>query len=345
MPGEYELLLDPKENRLVPIPVRYNDLFGFYEQLSATEWSVGHFKDAINKDPEQFETLDPKEQNLVKCVLVFFAASDGLVNMNLLDRFIKEVQITEARDFYIAQARQEVVHARTYGRLIEAYIKDEEERDATFNALEHVPAIQAKGNWAKKWIDSDKSFAHRLLAFAIVEGIYFCGSFCVIFWFMSKNVLPGLTSSNEWISRDESLHTAFAIWLYNNYIRNKLSQEEIQQMVREAVDIEQSFIQYALPEGLLGMNESLMTQYIQYVADGLLLDLKCDPIYNVTQPFEFMKKQNLSDVRGNFFEVIITTYNRFGEGVDMSQFNMDAVCDKFNIAKSEAYQRTLSKNH
>ena len=200
----YELLLDPKEARLTPLPIKYNDLYGFYEQQVATQWTVAHYVDAIDKDREQFGRLDPKEQNLVKAVLAFFAASDGIVNVNLGERFIQEVQVPEALLFYRLQAAMEDVHAIIYSKLIEAYIADEEERIATFNALDNIPAIKAKGDWAKKWIESDKSFAHRLLAFAMVEGIYFCGAFCVIFWFMNKNVLPGLTSSNEGISRDET---------------------------------------------------------------------------------------------------------------------------------------------
>ena len=333
-----ELLLDPKEARLVIRPIKYNDLWGFYQQQVATQWTVGHFMDAINKDREQFEKLDPKEQKLVKTVLAFFAASDGIVNMNLRERFVSEVQIPEALFFYDLQAAMENVHADTYSLLIEACISDDEERLATFNALENVPAIKAKGDWTKKWIYSDKSFAHRLVAFAVVEGIYFCGAFCVVFWFMNKNVLPGLTSSNEWIARDESLHTAFAVWEYLHYIRNKLTQEEVYQIVTEAVDIEIEFIKYALPEGLLGMNADLMTEYIKFVADGLLLDLGYEIYYHAKQPFGFMEKQNLSDVRGNFFEVIITTYNQYGVGVDMSSFDLDSVCKKFSVQKSEAFR-------
>lgn len=334
----YEILLDPNETRLVIRPIKYNDLWEFYQQQKATIWNVEHFMDSINKDKEQFESLDPKEQKLVKCILSFFAASDGIVNMNLRERFVSEVRIPEALFFYNLQASMEDVHADTYSLLIEAYIANEEEKIATFNALDTIPAIKAKGDWARKWITSDKSFAHRLVAFAIVEGIYFCGAFCVIFWFMNKNVLPGLTSSNEWISRDESLHTAFAVWEYLHYIRNKLTQEEVYHMVTEAVDIEIDFIRYALPEGLLGMNAELMTEYIRFVADGLLLDLGYDIYYKSKQPFGFMEKQNLSDVRGNFFEVIITTYNKYGVGIDMNSFNLDKVCKKFHVRKSEAFR-------
>jgi len=334
----YELLLDPNEARLVIRPIKYNDLWGFYQQQKATIWNVEHFMDSINKDREQFESLDPKEQKLVKSILSFFAASDGIVNMNLRERFVAEIQVPEALFFYNLQAAMEDVHADTYSLLIEACIADEEEKLATFNALDTIPAIKAKGDWARKWIASDKSFAHRLIAFAIVEGIYFCGAFCVVFWFMNKNVLPGLTSSNEWIARDESLHTAFAVWEYVHYIRNKLTQEEVYQMVTEAVDIEIDFIRYSLPEGLLGMNGELMTEYIKFVADGLLLDLGYDIYYHAKQPFGFMEKQNLSDVRGNFFEVIITTYNQYGVGVDMSSFDLNKVCQRFQVRKSEAFR-------
>lgn len=338
----YELLLDPKESRLTPLPIKYNDLYAFYELQVATQWTVAHYMDAIEKDREQFSKLDPKVQKLVKGVLSFFAASDGLVNMNLGERFINEVQVTEAQLFYRLQAAMEDVHAITYSKLIEACIADEEERRETFEALDRIPAIKAKGDWARKWIESDKSFAHRLVGFACVEGIYFCGSFCVIFWIMTQNILPGLTTSNEGISRDESLHTAFAVWEYVHYIRNKLSQEEVYEMVTEAVDIESDFINYLLPENLLGMNATLMTQYIQFVADGLLKDLGYKPYYNVTQPFDFMVKQNVSDTRSNFFEVVVTTYNQYGIGVDLSKFDMDKICSKFKIVESEAYRSNKS---
>lgn len=340
---EYEILLDPKESRLTPLPVKYNDLYGFYEIQSATQWTVAHYMDAIQKDKEQFDNLDPKIQKLVKSVLAFFAASDGLVNMNLGERFINEVKITEAQLFYRLQAAMEDVHAITYSKLIEACISDEKERMETFNALDRIPAISKKGNWAKKWIESDKPFAYRLLAFSMVEGIYFCGSFCVIFWIMGQNILPGLTTSNEGISRDESLHTAFAVWLYNNYIRNRLPEEEVYEMIREAVEIEAEFIEYILPERLLGMNAELMKQYIQYVADSLLVDLKYEPIFHVSQPFDFMVKQNTSDTRGNFFEVVITTYNQYGMGVDMSKFNMDDIFEKGNFIKNSEYRSETIK--
>ncbi len=336
---QYELLLDPKEARLTPLPIKYNDLYAFYELQVATQWTVAHYLDAIEKDREQFSSLDPKIQKVIKGVLSFFAASDGIVNVNLGERFIQEIQVPEALLFLRLQAAMEDVHAILYSKLIEAYVFDEEERRDTFDALDRIPAIKAKGDWARKWIESDKSFAHRLLGFACVEGIYFCGSFCVIFWIMTQNILPGLTTSNEGISRDESLHTAFAVWEYVHYVRNKLSQAEVYEMITGAVDIEIDFINYLLPENLLGMNARLMTQYIQFVADGLLKDLNYEPYYNVEQPFEFMKKQNVSDTRSNFFEVVATTYNQYGVGVDMSKFNMDKVCNTFQIANSEAYRR------
>jgi len=336
--SQYELLLDPEESRLTPLPIKYNDLWGFYQLQKGTQWTTEHYMDAIDRDREQFSSLDPKVQKLVKGVLAFFAASDGIVNMNLGERFINEVQITEAQYFYRLQAHMEDEHAETYSKLIEACIGDDAERLATFDALDRIPAIKAKGEWAKKWIESDKSFAHRLLGFACVEGIYFCGSFCVIFWIMTQNVLPGLTTSNEGIARDESLHTAFAVWLYKHYIRNKLSQEEVHEMIREAVEIESDFIDYLLPDDLLGMNSRLMTQYIQFVADGLLKDLDYEPYYGVSQPFDFMNKQNVSDTRSNFFEVVVTTYNQYGVGVDMSKFDMSRVCSGFNIRDSEAYR-------
>jgi ribonucleoside-diphosphate reductase beta chain len=340
---DYEILLDPKESRLTPLPIKYHDIYAFYELQVSTQWTVAHYMDAIQKDKEQFSSLDPKIQKLVKGILAFFAASDGIVNMNLGERFINEVQITEAQLFYRLQAAMEDVHAITYSKLIEACIADEKERIECFNALNRIPAIAKKGDWAKKWIDSDKSFAHRLLAFSMVEGIYFCGSFCVIFWIMGQNILPGLTTSNEGISRDESLHTAFAVWLYNNYIRNRLSQEEVYEMIQEAVSIEAEFIDYLLPENLLGMNAKLMKQYIEYVADSLLVDLKYEPLYHVTQPFDFMVKQNTSDTRGNFFEVVITTYNQFGVGVDMDNFNMDDIFKKNSYVEESEYKRIAIK--
>jgi len=333
-----ELLLDPEESRLTPKPIKYQDLWDFLELQKATMWLDAHYRDAIEKDREQFSSLDPKIQKLVKDVLAFFAASDGIVNMNLGKRFIDEVQITEAQMFYRLQAFMEDIHATVYSDLIIACVADEKERNATFKALNNIPAIKAKGDWAKKWIVSDKPFAYRLVAFACVEGIYFCGSFCIIFWIMTQNILPGLTSSNEGISRDESLHTAFASWLYVHYIRNKLSQEEIYEIVTEAVKIEHQFINHILPEKLLGLNSEMMKQYIEFVADGLLKDLGYEPYYKVEQPFSFMKKQNISDTRGNFFEVFISTYNQFGVGVNMSKFNMNEICNRYRVCDTEAYK-------
>lgn len=338
-----EILLDPSEYRLTPIPVKYPDLYSFYELQVSTQWTVAHYMDAIEKDREQFQSVDPKIQKAVKGILSFFAGSDGLVNMNLGERFISEVQIPEAQLFYRLQAAMEDVHTITYSLLIEACIPDEEEKKLTFNALEHIPAIAKKGAWAKKWIESDKPFAYRLLAFAIVEGIYFCGSFCVIFWIMNQNILPGLTTSNEGISRDESLHTAFAVWLYTNYIQNKIPYEEIKLMFSEAVEAESEFINYILSDDLPGINKRSMLQYIQYVADSLLVDLKYEPMYNVEQPFDFMVKQNTSDTRSNFFEVVVTTYNQFGVGVDSNSFKIHDLFENHKYVENSEYKKHASR--
>jgi ribonucleoside-diphosphate reductase beta chain len=332
-----EYLLDPRHNeRLTLDEIEEPGIWDLFEKQEATMWTVGHFMDALPKDREQFPSLEPGIQHLILTVLSFFAASDKIVNINLQERFCNEVTLYEAQCFYDLQKHMENVHARTYGLLIASYVPDHRERQKIKEAVKHTRTVKQKADWAKKWIESDASFAQRLLAFAIVEGVYFCGSFCVIFWIMEKNILPGLTTSNEWISRDEYLHTQFAIHLYTHYIQNRVPPAEVEAMIREAVEIESEFIRDALPEKLVGMNADLMTQYIQYTADELLSDLGYSRLYNVSCPFPFMEKLGM-DRRTNFFELVTTGYNRYGAGIQEGGFEVDSVLSHYALEKSEAY--------
>jgi ribonucleoside-diphosphate reductase beta chain len=258
-------------------------------------------------------------------VLAFFAASDGIVNENLAENFVSEVQYTEAKFFYGFQIMMENIHSEVYSLLIDTYVKDEKEKDDLFKAIEVFPAIKEKAEWALQWIDSP-SFAERLIAFAAVEGIFFSGSFCSIFWLKKRGLLPGLTFSNELISRDEGLHCDFAVHLHNHHIVNKVPKERITQILTDALDIERSFITESLPASLIGMNSKLMTQYLEFVTDRLLGEFGCDKVYNSTNPFDFMDMISLQG-KTNFFEKRVSEYQKAGvlnKEEDKDKFSFDA---------------------
>ena len=254
--------------------------------------------------------LNDDEKFFIKHILAFFAASDGIVNENLAENFVNEVQYSEAKFFYGFQIMMENIHSETYSLLIDTYVKDDAEKDKLFNAIETFPAIKKKADWALKWIESD-SFAERLIAFAGVEGIFFSGAFCSIFWLKKRGLMPGLTFSNELISRDEGVHCDYAVHLHNNHLVNKVPKERITQILTDALDIEKEFITESLPVSLIGMNAKLMTQYLEFVTDRLLVELNCDKVYNATNPFEFMDMISLQG-KTNFFEKRVSEYQKAG---------------------------------
>ena len=304
-----EPILQENKDRFVLFPIQHDDIWKFYKQEEASIWTAEEID--LSQDIIDWETkLTDNERHFIKHVLAFFAASDGIVNENLAENFLSEVQYTEAKFFYGFQIMMENIHSETYSLLIDTYIKDKGEADKLFHAIEHFDAIKKKADWAIKWIESP-SFAERLIAFAAVEGIFFSGSFCSIFWMKKRGLLPGLTFSNELISRDEGLHCDFACMLHNDHIVNKVPKERITQIITEALDIEREFIIEALPVRLIGMNSELMTQYLEFVTDRLLQELHCDKIYNVENPFDFMDMISLQG-KTNFFEKRVSEYQKAG---------------------------------
>ena len=293
-----EKILQENPGRFVLFPIQHHDLWKLYKQAEACIWTAEEID--LSQDLIDWEKLNEGEKHFVKHVLAFFAASDGIVNENLAENFVKEVQYTEAKFFYGFQIMMENIHSETYSLLIDTYIKDKEEQNRLFNAIDTVPAVQKKAQWALKWINSE-SFVERLLAFAAVEGIFFSGSFCSIFWLKKRGLMPGLSFSNELISRDEGLHTNFAVHLYNQHIENKLSKERVIEILGSALEIEKEFITESLPVDLIGMNSTLMSQYLEYVTDRLLVDLGIGKVYNSENPFDFMKNIALEN-KTNFFE-------------------------------------------
>ena len=300
-----EPLLAPDDNRFVMFPIKYQDIWDMYKKQVDCFWRAEEID--LTKDYSQWETLTSDERYFISMILAFFAASDGIVLENLASRFMSEIQVSEARAFYGFQIAMENVHSETYSLLIETYIKDKTEKNRLFNAIEHFPCIKKKSDWAQKWIhDNRSSFATRLVAFACVEGIFFSGAFCSIFWLKKRGLMPGLTFSNELISRDEALHCEFAVLLYSKMVK-KLDKARIHEIIKEAVEIETEFICDALPCRLIGMNSELMTQYIQFVADRLCLQLGYKKIYNVSNSFEFMNLISLES-KTNFFERVVSEY-------------------------------------
>jgi len=306
---ETEPLLKENPHRFVILPIQYDDIWAMYKKAMASFWTAEEID--LTADLRDWEGLKDDEKHFIKHVLAFFAASDGIVNENLVERFMQEVQVPEARCFYGFQIAMENIHSETYSLLIDTYIKDPAERSKLFNAIETVPAVHKKAKWALNWINSDNaSYAERVVAYASVEGIFFSGSFASIFWLKKRGLMPGLTFSNELISRDEGLHTDFACLMYS-HLKNKLPTARILQIVCEAVDIEIEFLTEALPCALIGMNHDLMAQYIKYVADRLLIELGCDKIYRVENPFDFMENISL-DGKTNFFEKRVGEYQKSG---------------------------------
>jgi ribonucleoside-diphosphate reductase subunit M2 len=301
----FDDILVPNPRRFVLFPIKYRDVFDMYKKAEASFWTAGEVDLAADKK-DWHDRLNDNERHFVKHVLAFFAASDGIVNENLAMRFYKEVQIPEARMFYGFQTAIEGIHSEMYSLLIDSYIADPAEREKLFGAIE--------AEWAEKWISSDRGFAERLVAFACVEGIFFSGSFCAIFWLKKRGLMPGLTFSNELISRDEGLHTDFACLLHS-LLSERADPDVIRTIVAEAVDIELEFVRDSLPVQLIGMNADLMSQYIRFVADRLLVALGCDKAYGDANPFDFMEQISLQG-KTNFFEKRVGEYQKAGSIVD-----------------------------
>lgn len=303
-----EPILKENKDRFVLFPIEKDDIWQFYKKAEASFWTAEEID--LSQDLKDWNNLNDGERHFISHVLAFFAASDGIVNENLAENFLSEVQYTEAKFFYGFQVAIENIHSETYSLLIDTYIKDAKEKDKLFHAIETIPCVTKKAEWALRWIDNG-SFAERLIAFAAVEGIFFSGSFCSIFWLKKRGLMPGLTFSNELISRDEGLHCDFACLLYNNHLINKLPKETVTGIIADAVEIEKEFVTDALPVKLIGMNADLMCQYIEFVADRLLVELECDKIFNVTNPFDFMDMISLQG-KTNFFEKRVAEYQKAG---------------------------------
>jgi ribonucleoside-diphosphate reductase subunit M2 len=316
-----EPLLKPDDSRYVLFPIKDNDIWQMYKKSVDSFWIPQEID--LSKDLPDWEKLTNDEQNFIKMILAFFAASDGLVLENLASRFMNDVQLAEARAFYGFQIAMENVHSETYSILIDTYIRDNAEKNKLFNALENYPVIAKKANWAKKWInDNRSSFASRLVGFACIEGIFFSSAFSSIYWIKKRGLLPGLTFSNELISRDEALHTEFAVLLYSK-LQKKLSKKRIYEIIQEAVEIEKEFILEAIPCRMIGMNSKLMSQYIEFVADRLSLQLGYDKIYNSTNPFDFMELISI-ETKVNFFERTNSEYALANKTVDDDVFEFKA---------------------
>lgn len=323
-----EKILKENPGRFVLFPIEHHDIWRLYKQQEACFWTAEEID--LAQDIYDWENkLNEDEQHFVKHVLAFFAASDGIVNENLAINFVNEVQYTEAKMFYGFQIMMENIHSETYSLLIDTYIKDKQEQNKLFNAIETVPAIKKKAEWAIKWIGS-KSFVERLLAFAAVEGIFFSGSFCSIFWLKKRGLMPGLTFSNELISRDEGMHCDFACHLFNNHIENKISEKKIKEIICGALEIEKEFILEALPVKLIGMNSDLMSQYLEFVTDRLLVSLNCSKVYNSENPFDFMQNIALQG-KTNFFEKRVAEYQKAGVNNNVSIEDMDTSFDDIDF--------------
>jgi ribonucleoside-diphosphate reductase beta chain len=308
IPDFREPILQDNKDRFVIFPIKYHDIWQFYKKAEASFWTAEEID--LSLDMKDWERLTDGERHFISHVLAFFAASDGIVNENLAENFLAMVQYPEARFFYGFQIMMENIHSETYSLLIDTYIKNSEEKHRLLNAIDTVSCVQKKAKWALRWIE-EASFQELLIAFAAVEGIFFSGSFCSIFWMKKRGLMPGLTFSNELISRDEGLHCDFACLLYNNHVQNKLSEERIREIICDAVEIEKEFVSDALPVDLIGMNARLMRQYIEFVADRLLGALNCSKVYNATNPFDFMDMISLQG-KTNFFEKRVAEYQKSG---------------------------------
>ncbi|PJJ09672.1 ribonucleoside-diphosphate reductase beta chain [Flavobacterium sp. 1] len=323
--SKIEPILQENKNRFVIFPIKHHDIWERYKMMEASFWTAEEID--LSQDLNDWNNkLNDDERYFIKHILAFFAASDGIVNENLAENFVNEVQYAEAKFFYGFQIMMENIHSETYSLLIDTYVKDETEKSDLFNALDVFPAIRKKADWALKWIESD-SFAERLIAFAAVEGIFFSGAFCSIYWLKKRGLMPGLTFSNELISRDEGVHCDFAVHLHNHHLVNKVPKERIRSIIVDALNIEREFITESLPVSLIGMNAGLMTQYLEFVADRLLVELGCDREYNVSNPFDFMDMISLQG-KTNFFEKKVAEYQKSGvkvtEGGDSQKISFDA---------------------
>ena len=321
-----EFLLTPEKNRLTIFPLKHIEIWDMYKKAVSWFWTSEEID--LSKDYDDWVKLSENERKFIKGVLAFCSSSDTIVNMNLAERFINEVQPLEAKYFYSFQEAIENIHSEVYSLLIDTYIKDPKEKNDTFNALENNPAIRRKADWGMKWInDHEAPFAQRLIAFAIVEGVFFSGSFCAIFWIKEKGKMPGLCFSNELISRDEAMHVEFAVLLYS-YIKDRLSEETVIDMMKDAVNVEKNFILDSMPCALLGMNSDLMSTYIEFVADRLLTQLGYEKIFNARNPFPFMERISI-ETKSNFFESRVGEYAKANVGsktdhTELYEFSMDA---------------------
>ena len=321
-----EPLLQDNKDRFVIFPIQHNDIWQFYKNAEASLWTA----EEVDLSPDLHDwqnKLNDNERFFISRVLAFFAASDGIVNENLAINFLQEVQYPEARCFYGFQIMIENIHSEMYSLLIDTYVKDPAEKDYLLRAIETIPCVTKKAKWALRWITKG-SFAERLIAFAAVEGIFFSGSFCSIFWLKKRGLMPGLTFSNELISRDEGLHCDFACLLYVNHLQNKLSEETIREIIVDAVAIEKEFVTDALPVKLIGMNAELMCQYIEFVADRLLVALGCNKVWNATNPFDFMELISLQG-KTNFFERRVGEYQKTGVAQTNSEQNTFSLDEDF----------------
>jgi len=316
-----EPLLKPDDNRFVMFPIKYPDIWAMYKKQMDCFWRAEEINFA--QDLADWEKLSQEEKHFISMVLAFFAASDGIVLENLASRLMSDVQVSEARAFYGFQIAMENVHSESYSLMIDTYIRDDAEKTRLFSAIENYPCIAKKANWAKKWIaDNRSSFASRLVAFAAIEGIFFSSSFASIYWIKKRGLMPGLTFSNELISRDEALHTEFAILLYKK-LTKKLNKKRIYEIIEEAVEIEKEFITEAIPCRMIGMNMNLMKQYIEFVADRLVVQLGYDKIYNTGNPFDFMELISIES-KVNFFERTNAEYALANKSVDKDIFEFNA---------------------
>jgi ribonucleoside-diphosphate reductase beta chain len=316
---QQEPILQENKNRFVIFPIQHDDIWQWYKKQEASFWTAEEID--LHQDVVDWKKLNDDERYFLKHILAFFAASDGIVNENLAENFVNEVQYSEAKFFYGFQIMMENIHSEMYSLLIDTLVDSDSEKDELFNALERFPAIKKKADWALRWIESD-SFAERLIAFAAVEGIFFSGAFCSIFWMKKRGLLPGLATSNEFISRDEGLHRDFACHLHNTHLVNKVPVERITQIIVEALDIEREFITESLPVNLIGMNAKLMAEYLEFVTDHLLETLNCPKVYNTPNPFDFMDMISLEG-KTNFFEKRVSEYKKAGVGEEQSSHNID----------------------
>ena len=302
-----ELLLEKSNNRFVLFPIKFHDIYEEYKKAESSFWTANEID--LSKDLNDWDKLNDNEKYFIKNIIGFFAGSDGIVMENLALRFLSEIEIPEVRAFYSYQIFNENVHSETYSLLIDTYIKDNEEKINIFNSIENIPCVAKKAKWAYKWIENKNvNFATRLIAFAIVEGVFFSGSFCAIYWLKKRGLMPGLTFSNELISKDEGTHCYFACLLYS-YIKNKIKPDIIHDIIQEAVEIEKEFITDSIPCALIGMNADLMKQYIEFVSDRLLVQLGYEKIWNSSNPFDFMEMISLRP-KANFFELRVGEYSK-----------------------------------